>query len=132
MIEHYAARTRALYTWEEYDLERRRGVRPLDSEREGRRVIDEFWSVKHCRPPRLHIRKIKGHPYCEGRCLIVLSPANHRNITLLHEITHAHGYGGVVNQHNQAFVRAYIALLAQFFKWDAGELTCQAIMRGLL
>lgn len=132
MIEHPVLRTRALYAWEEYDLEKRRGVRPLECVRECRDVVESLWGVRRERPAVVTIRKLDGSPYCEGRSLIVLTHKSRLNVTLLHEITHAHGYGSFRNPHNREFTRAYIRLLARFFKWDDGELTCQAIMRGLL
>jgi hypothetical protein len=148
MITHSGARTRAFYQWELGDLKSRAGVCQLPLTATfwvTARFYMRFskWAISRFelavliasgrrKLPRVEIRPIKGDPYCLGRSLIVLTRKDHLNITLLHELVHALGYGSRSNPHNRAFVLKYIEVLAWWFGWDADELKLQAHQWGLI
>lgn len=72
------------------------------------------------------------HPYCEGMTRIVLTSASCTNTTLLHEVTHASGFGTHRNPHSIGFVREYVSRLSKWFGWEAGPMVMDAQMRKLL
>lgn len=80
----------------------------------------------------VRIRPLKGDPYCLGRSLIVLTRDDHLNITLIHELVHALGFGSDRNPHGRAFVLKYCDALAWWFGWDQEELQLQAHQWGLI
>lgn len=131
MITHPGARTRALYIWENDDLDRRLPARMrFVNRRNISRIVRKF--KYRVAPPSVRITQSKGHPYCLGWKEIMLTMQNRRKNTLVHELTHARGFGSLDNPHSVGFVRAYIDALARAFGWDADELQLQAHMRGLL
>ena len=137
MITHPGSRTRALYLWESDDLKRRRGVRQLRCIEDYALALRFMWRYRKgdnwvsC-VPRIDIRDLKGDPRCYGRTEIVLTRQDHLNITLLHELTHALGYGSPDNPHSRGFVLKYIAALRWWFGWDADELKILAHQQGLI
>ena len=130
MIVHPGSRTRALYLWESDDLRRRQGVRQIDTY-EAYSLPARFmlWNggVRGVHKiPHVRIRNLKGDPACYGRTLIVLTYKDHLNITLVHELVHALGYGSDRNPHSRGFILRYIDALVWCFNWDADELRLQA------
>ena len=134
MITHPGARTRALYKWEKDEIDNRPGNRTLSSAGMGTAIACEVWDMWNCsRPiPRVLLRDSKGHPYCQGYSLIVLTYEDCLVSTLLHELVHARGFGVPGNFHTVGFVQAYINVLGNYLGWDNLELELQAHDRGLI
>ncbi len=94
-----------------------------------RRLARRVWD-KHGRKgigvPRIRVMDGLEWSYCVGYSDIVLATAtrtrhHHPHDTievLLHELTHAMGYG----THGKGFVRKYVALLVEYGGCDEGEL----------
>lgn len=130
-ITHPGARTRALYGWEECDLKHRSGVRAVWFPS---LIVRSFWyrfrvtrllNGSPPAPPRIEW-KDGGAPECIGRSLIRLPHDERLNITLIHELVHALGFGSYPNPHNRAFVKQYIKALNWWFRWEIEELELQA------
>ena len=57
--------------------------------------------------------------FCDGYSQIELVVGDRNVLILLHEITHALGFG---NPHGKGFVRKYVELLVEYGRCDEGEL----------
>jgi hypothetical protein len=135
VITHPGSRTRALYLWESDDLKRRPGVRQLRLCEDiilALRFSFHFPIARREGMPSISSRDLKGDPRCYGRSEIILTRQDHLNITLLHELTHALGYGSPDNPHSRGFMLQYIDALSWWFSWDADELKILAHQQGLI
>lgn len=135
MIKNPAIRTRALYAWEQQDLSLRHGVYQIRSLVQMRNYLNHMWAAftKGRRAkPSLEYWKKDIQPFSEGYARIVMTDGNRSNLMLVHEVTHALGFGSPVNPHSVGFVHAYIRHLALWFDWEPGELHMQAKFRKLL
>lgn len=131
------ARTRALYLWEDQDLDIRPGVYPYRSLVGMREDLSRMWRLLHItrgkrRIPLIEFIRRQDAAYCDGLTRIVLTSKYCTNMVLLHEVVHALGYGSVVQPHSRSFVTRYIECLSQWFTWEYGELLMQAKFRKLL
>lgn len=63
--------------------------------------------------------------FCEGRNYIELAETQRDVKVLLHELTHALGYG---NPHGKGFVRKYFDLLEEYGRCDRGALLLDAAL----
>lgn len=135
MIKSPGARTRILYQWEDQDLNKRPGVIAYRSVITMRNDLHRMWRMFgyfEKRPsPLLHYINTATGPSCYGYSDIVMTDRC-TNVSLVHEVTHAAGYGSLRNIHSPGFVRVYLARLAEWFNWELGELTMQAGLRKLL
>lgn len=126
MITHAGARTRALYMWEETDLELRKGVKTIKT------ITQAVYMINSLEPSWRGIIEITGiHNFCKGRKHIRIA-SNEVDLMVVHELTHAIGYGSPSNPHNRAFAMNYIKMMVKWYKWDKDELMLQAMWRGLV
>ena len=129
MITHAGARTRALYSWEETDIQHRDGIKRINDITDYRNIADQLgFSV-----PKIEIHPgVHYYPFCEGRTRIVMTGTNNFNYTFIHELAHFDRGGTSKNCHTVGFVRKYIRLLVRYFGWDEEELLLQAHWRGFV
>lgn len=128
--------TRRLYSFEANSkaiskyAQRNRSLRFLLS------VADEVWA-KHGRKGRgvPAVAFGEGTPhgasvasYCEGFRYIELVEGQRNVVVLVHELTHAMGYG---NPHGNGFVRKYFDLLVEFGRCERGALVLEASTFGI-
>lgn len=130
MITHPGARTRALYMWEANDLIKRDSFPGLKFY--NNYIVYAFPRNFLMKVPSLEIRKMSGQSYCQGRSKIVLAHHDCSVVTLLHELTHARGFGSIRNPHSRGFVLAYIEMLNWGLGWDVDELRLQAYSFNLI
>lgn len=135
MITHPGARTRALYKWEHEEIDLRCNNKPINDLNEAVLIAygiwKSYWNVQ--RPiPVISINHKNGGSECNGYSHIRLATNNHLTSTLLHELTHARGYGTPTNFHTVGFVKCYINVLSFYFKWNSFDLLMGTYKRGLI
>ena len=134
MITHAGARTRALYAWEQDDLEKRLTERLTVKQMQ--QYANEFWCYENWdsreRTPTLHYTR-EAVAYCWGRSDIFMTRRQAHRVVLIHELVHARGYGGIgSNAHTVGFVRTYLTLLNKHVGFDRDELFETAFLKGLI
>lgn len=117
--------------WEANDLVKRNPTIGLEYYK-SQEFSDAFSICFHMRIPSLELRNMRGQSYCQGRSKIVLAYHDCSVVTLLHELTHARGFGSIRNPHSRGFVLAYIEMLNWGLGWDADELHLQAYSLNLI
>ena len=155
MLVNPAQRTKALYAWER-EMEQWPGFQKLTLAR-AQKLLDEVWYLwgarSRYRKPELMFRDMEGHSYFRAGEGIILNKWGRDNITLIHEATHALGWGSATNPHSEGFVERYTLILSAhmqpFYKpnwklkgvgynvnlfgpWDLGYLRAEAEMRLLV
>jgi hypothetical protein len=140
VIKDPIQRTRVLYAWEHEMMTQWPGVRRLTL-KQANDLLDRIWSSYYPRVrrrrPALVFNGTTGHPYYTTG-LITLPEHRQDNVTMIHEATHALGWGTTLNPHSEGFIRAYIETLTLFMPgletgpWEKGYLRTCAEMRLLL
>lgn len=127
-------RTRCLYRWED-DFTFTGNVK-FTSEKQANLEAQGLWEKtkwnRRHSCPKIELRKIKSRAWCYGRELIVLTLKDRKVTDLIHELTHARGYGGDKNPHNVSFVWTYLELVCSHFNLKLSEMIYQAKERGLV
>lgn len=134
MIVHPGARTRALYVWEGEDLDHTFSRWSLGELCSLARLIwkKEKWD-RYQRMPGIHYVEQKGLPYCFGRSDIFITGEEWLMPTVIvHELTHAKGFGSYDNPHSVGFVKANIHLLSRYLDFDHKVLVEKARLKNLL
>ena len=151
VIRHGGARTRALYHWENVDLCLRPDGRKQLKVDELNRIAEGIWATEGWTlarlAPQVHIiRDCKAeYSWTIGKKQIYLLPPNPNAkriparlggtnaVVLIHELTHAKGYGDYPGQmHSVAFVKLYLKLLSKYLGWDHDALVAEAKRRRLI
>jgi len=140
MILDPLQRTRALYRWEREELGAAQ-ARMQIPHKSLRVYAKTFWDHKIAwnyrrtwmRCPYVEIGAgFQGCSVTSGLSHIAIRPDECNVITLLHELTHARGFGTEANPHTAGFTRMYINALSTFCRFKREDLEAQAMMRGLL
>lgn len=150
VIKHSGARTRALYKWEnEVLLQTPPGFNTCD-EVHLNCLAEAIWASEGwdlARPaPRIHLLDGKKEQYSwsMGKKHVYLIPpipaakslgirlGGNNPVVLIHELTHARGFGDYGPMHSVGFVKLYLRLLSKYLGWDLSELVKDAKERGLL
>ena len=129
--------TRRLYRFENMS----KAISPYSNRKRSikflRSLAAEIWAEhgrSNCRVPSVQIGEglVDKHThisFCDGYSRIELTEAQATACVLIHEITHALGYG---NPHGKGFVKKYFQLLVQYGKCDEGELMLDAKLYGIV
>lgn len=134
---HGGARTQALYRWENEEFYGSPAGRRKLSEKQLQAMAQEIWASEgwdaHLPCPTLRIERTPDDlSYSQGRKVIVLVPKDANAVILIHELTHARGYGVGAIMHSVGFVKMYLKMLNKYLGWDLTELTEKAMKRRLI
>jgi hypothetical protein len=134
MITHVGARTRALYAWEQDDLEVR--IKERLTVEQMQKFANKVWRLEKWDAnesvPTIHSYRGK-QAYCYGRADIYMPRRQSCRVVVLHELVHARGYGNKGNnQHTVGFVNVYLRVLHTYLGFDYVDLMNTACYKGLI